>query len=210
MGRRQREEPSESESESERGESDAPDRPEDENPRGQPRSWALSWLGRARRRWWVRWGMDIGILVAVVWAIGLWQSRHLLAGDEPAPAFALPDLDGGLHRLADYRGQTVLLLFFSPGCPVCKVESDNWGRVQRWREDVRVFGVAGEHEDRQAVLDFLGSDRADVPVLLATPAMLRAYHVDRYPTHYIINPDGTIRWRGVGYTTTLGLLARLL
>jgi len=153
--------------------------------------------------------MDIGLFVAVLWGVGAWQSRHLLSSDEPAPAFALPDLDGQVHRLEDYRGQPVLLLFFSPGCPVCKVESDNWGRIQRWREDVRVLGVVGEYEDRQAVLDFLGNDRADVPVLLATPAMLRAYRVHQYPTHYILNPDGTIHWRGVGYTTTLGLLARL-
>ncbi len=29
----------------------------------------------------------------------------------PAPAFALPDLGGGVHRLADYGGRWLLLVF---------------------------------------------------------------------------------------------------
>ncbi|HXG05062.1 MAG TPA: redoxin domain-containing protein [Candidatus Binatia bacterium] len=32
---------------------------------------------------------------------------------KPAPAFALPDLDGRLHRLEELRGKTVLLFFWA-------------------------------------------------------------------------------------------------
>lgn len=43
----------------------------------------------------------------------------LEAGDR-APAFSLKDQDGATHRLADYRGQTVVLYFYpkdeTPGC----------------------------------------------------------------------------------------------
>lgn len=39
---------------------------------------------------------------------------------EAAPAFALPDAEGRIHRLADYRGRWLLLYFyprdFTPGC----------------------------------------------------------------------------------------------
>ena len=38
---------------------------------------------------------------------------------QPAPDFALPDETGRVHRLADYRGRTVVLMFypkdFTPG-----------------------------------------------------------------------------------------------
>ena len=41
------------------------------------------------------------------------------AGDR-APAFSLRDQDGRVHRLSDYRGQTVVLYFYlnddTPGC----------------------------------------------------------------------------------------------
>jgi cytochrome oxidase Cu insertion factor (SCO1/SenC/PrrC family) len=32
---------------------------------------------------------------------------------KPAPAFALPSLDGQIHRLEDLRGKTVLLFFWA-------------------------------------------------------------------------------------------------
>jgi len=34
-----------------------------------------------------------------------------------APDFALPDLDGRMVRLADYRGKVVVLEWFNPECP---------------------------------------------------------------------------------------------
>jgi hypothetical protein len=36
---------------------------------------------------------------------------------KPAPDFALPDLDGKVHRLSDLRGRVVVLEWFNPGCP---------------------------------------------------------------------------------------------
>ena len=43
-----------------------------------------------------------------------------LAAGDPAPDFALPDQDGAIHKLADYRGRTVVLYFYprddTPGC----------------------------------------------------------------------------------------------
>lgn len=35
-----------------------------------------------------------------------------LGPGDPAPAFALPGSDGRTHRLADYRGRTVVLAWF--------------------------------------------------------------------------------------------------
>src|SRR5262245_50111533 len=36
-----------------------------------------------------------------------------------APDFELPDLVGGRHKLSEYRGQDVLLIFFNPKCGFC-------------------------------------------------------------------------------------------
>src|SRR5438067_1018772 len=80
----------------------------------------------------------------------------LEAGDR-APAFSLPDQDGKIHRLADYKGQMVVLYFYpkdeTPGCtaeacsfrdnePAIKaqgavvlgVSTDDAGSHQRFRE----------------------------------------------------------------------------
>src|SRR5579863_3824202 len=38
----------------------------------------------------------------------------------PAPDFNLPSLSAGYKTLADFRGQSLLLIFFSPGCGFCR------------------------------------------------------------------------------------------
>ncbi|TNF28653.1 MAG: TlpA family protein disulfide reductase [Deltaproteobacteria bacterium] len=166
------------------------------------------WRG-ARRRWWSRWAIDIAILMAIFWAVGRYQSRNLLDDRVMAPDFTLVDLDGVKHTLSDYRGQKVLLLFWAPWCTVCHLESDNWARLQSWREDVRVIAVAGGWETKASVEEFIGDDRGAYPVLLGNDAVLRAYHVDSFPTHYIIDTDGSVAWQGAGYSPTIAVWMRL-
>lgn len=165
---------------------------------------------RARRRWYTRWAIDILILVLIFWAIGRYQSRHLLDDEFAAPAFRLPDLDGVPRALEDYRGKVVVLQFFAPWCTVCSLESDNWARVQSWRPDVQVVAVALAWEDKASVLEFVGDDRGRYPVLLGTDAVQAAYKVEAFPTHYIIDAEGKVAWQGAGYTPTVGMLLRLL
>jgi len=69
------------------------------------------------------------LLTAVLWAApapaqdddaqdddspGVQQAERIQVGDE-APGFALPDLDGEVHRLADLRGERPLVLVFFRG-----------------------------------------------------------------------------------------------
>jgi peroxiredoxin len=42
-----------------------------------------------------------------------------LPAGSPAPTFELPDLAGGRKKLADFRGRSLLLLFFNPRCGFC-------------------------------------------------------------------------------------------
>jgi TatA/E family protein of Tat protein translocase len=39
---------------------------------------------------------------------------------EPAPPLKLPDLDGQIVDLADFRGEKTLVLFWNPGCGFCQ------------------------------------------------------------------------------------------
>jgi len=41
----------------------------------------------------------------------------LIAANQPAPDFSLPDLSGKLYCLADFRGRIVALNFWSADCP---------------------------------------------------------------------------------------------
>lgn len=62
-------------------------------------------LARFRPGWWIGM-MSVLCLYAAVGA------RADLQPFQPAPDFTLPDQNGQMHHLADYRGRTVLLAFY--------------------------------------------------------------------------------------------------
>ncbi|MCK5828412.1 AhpC/TSA family protein [Candidatus Bipolaricaulota bacterium] len=50
------------------------------------------------------------------------MKREILSTSNPAPAFAMPSLDGREVSLSDYRGRKLLLAFFRYGaCPLCNL-----------------------------------------------------------------------------------------
>jgi thiol-disulfide isomerase/thioredoxin len=149
------------------------------------------------------------VLLAVVLSVGLYQTRGHLAG--PAPAFALTGLDGREVTLASLKGTPTLLAFWAPWCGVCKTESQNLSWVQKLvGSRARVLSVASAWEDVGQVQAYVHQRGVDYPVLLDTVGLSRTFNVAAFPTVYFLDEEGNIKGSVVGYTSTLGLLARLL
>src|SRR5690242_10519438 len=49
---------------------------------------------------------------------------------KPAPDFTLTDLDGKSYSLHDFRGKTVVLDWFNPGCPFVKMSHTKGSLVE--------------------------------------------------------------------------------
>ena len=77
------------------------------------------------------------------------MSIELVAGDQ-APSFTLKDQDGQTHKLADYRGKTVVLYFYprddTPGCTkeACSFR-DEFDRISK--EGAIILGVSIDDAD---------------------------------------------------------------
>ncbi|WP_224370571.1 peroxiredoxin family protein [Hyalangium versicolor] len=165
---------------------------------------------RARQRWWIRWGVDLAVAALLFLAVTAWQTRNLPGDGTLAPDFQLRTLSGEQVRLSDLRGKPVVLAFWAPWCGVCKAESSNLSAVRRMVGDrAHVLTVAVAYEDEADVRRFVQEQEADYPVLLGESALPRSLRVDRYPTTFILSPEGRIEQATVGYTTRLGLLWRL-
>jgi thiol-disulfide isomerase/thioredoxin len=162
------------------------------------------------QRRWIRWGIDLVIVLVVVTAAGLWQSRgHLGAGT--APSATLQALSGPPVSLEALRGKPVLLAFWAPWCTVCKAESGNLSLVRRLAgERARVVSVAAAFDDVAQVSSYVRERGVDYPVLLGDEALVRAFRVEAFPTVYFLDAEGRVKGSTTGYTTTAGLLLRLL
>ncbi len=123
----------------------------------------------------------------------------------PAPDFELPDLNGNLVRLSQFRGRPVLLNFWATWCPPCRKEMpDLQAFSEKYGDRIQVLGVnldfAAQLEVTNAdVLEFL--DEYHVTYLnLRDPIgeSVSRYRLTGYPVSYWIDEKGFIRgvWLG--------------
>jgi peroxiredoxin len=125
------------------------------------------------------------------------QPQGLQAG-EVAPPFELPDLDGDLHSLEEFRGRRMLLIFFSPDCAFCqemapRIAALPWdGGEGRPVPLLISLGDAGKNRA------FMDEHQIRCQVLLqdgVEGAVAAAYHAEGTPVGYLIDEQGAIMTR---------------
>ena len=158
---------------------------------------------RSWRYWpWLR---DGAIALLLLLAVRAYQQRDLARG--AAPGLAGRTLDGAQVSLADYRGAPVLLRFWATWCGVCKAEQSNVDAVAR---GLPVLSVASQSGSANQVAAYVRSQRIAHRVIADPEGVLaRRFGVRAFPTTLVIDANGEIRYVEVGYSTELGLRARM-
>jgi len=128
-------------------------------------------------------------------------SLALAAGDNArrAPGFALPDLKGQFHDLADYRGKVLVLEFLKTDCPHCAVFAEILAQLQpKYGDKVAVLAVANINTDSpQNILQYMTGHKLTYPVALDQGQMMFSYlrtpQGANMPHVYVIDAGGYIR-----------------
>jgi len=117
-----------------------------------------------------------------------------------APDFKLSDVEGNVHRLADYRGKVVIINFWATWCPPCRAEMPSMQRAWEKLEKEGIVMLAinvGQNED--AVFRFTADYPVEFPLLLDQDSSVTGnYPVKGLPTTFIVDPQGRIAYRAVG------------
>lgn len=147
----------------------------------------------------------LGFLVLL---ISLFGAVPALAGGQngprpgsAAPAFALPDVGGKVHRLEDLRGKPVLLNFWAFWCDTWKEELPHLKELAA-RQDELGFRLVALSVDGTRLQQFLKGTggRVPFPVLLDAGGKVSArYHVARVPTLVLVDARGVVRWVRSGF-----------
>ena len=117
-----------------------------------------------------------------------------LAIGTPAPAFALPDLDGQSHSLDSLRasGKPVLLLFSSPYCESCQALAPKLpGLAALHRDALRMVVVSqgSAQQNREKVKD----PGALLVLLQQENEVAEAYDCTSTPAAVVVDADGVIQ-----------------
>lgn len=158
-----------------------------------------------REKRWFRWSVEGAIVLIVLLGIRAWQTRDTIAG--PAPGLEGSTLAGEAISLAAMRGEPVLVHFWATWCGVCRAEE---GNVVSVAQDHRVVTVATQSGGPEEVSRYAREEGFDAEVLLDPSGAIAAqWGVRSLPTSFFVSPDGEIESVEVGYTTELGMRARL-
>jgi peroxiredoxin len=121
-------------------------------------------------------------------------------GGGPTPALELNDIAGRSHRLADYRGQVVLLNFWATWCTPCREEMPSMVQLKKTLAG-RAFVVLAVNVDEpeSRVRNFLAQLPLDFPVLMDPgKAATAAWKVRILPASFLIARDGRVRYAVTG------------
>lgn len=115
--------------------------------------------------------------------------------------FTLETVDGDHVSLKDFEGKVVLINFWATWCPPCRAEiPDIQATYEARRGDGFVVLGVNVEESRATVQQFMGEFEMTYPVLLDEGGkVLQMYRANGLPMSVIVDREGVIRARHVGY-----------
>lgn len=161
--------------------------------------------GKPNRRWRV-WARDLAVILVIVFGIQWWQARNVAA--EGLPEIDVTLLDGSVVPLHGARERPTLVQMMASWCGVCRMEEST---IRSLAADHDVLVIASQSGDAEAVRRFAEEhELAHLRIALDQDGSLaRRLGVSAFPTTLFVDRGGRIASIAVGYTTWLGMRARL-
>lgn len=122
----------------------------------------------------------------------------------------LPQIEVQLLNGSEYsvkEGKPLVLHFWATWCPTCKLEASN---IEALSKDYEVLSIAVNSGTDAALNSYMKEKNLTFNVVNDSEGTWASdFKVEAYPTTFIYDAKGKLRFTEVGYTTTAGLLARL-
>ena len=147
----------------------------------------------------------IAIVAAMLLEPHVWNGLLTSTASSRAPDVSLTLLDGRQIRLADLRGNVVVLNFWGVWCGPCVEEMPELADFAGRSHSAAVIAVNSGigKESSEDVSRFLHAHNLNLTVAFdPSRTVYRAFAIRALPTTVIIDPNGTIRERRVGFAAT--------
>ncbi len=113
-------------------------------------------------------------------------------------------LDGRIFSVEE--GKPLLIHFWAVWCPTCKLEASNIESVSKEYQVLTIAVSSGSDTEVKAYMQEHGLSFKVINDVKGVWA--KRFKVEAYPTTFLYDSKGELRFTEVGYTSTAGLLAR--
>ncbi|NVJ54234.1 MAG: redoxin domain-containing protein [Campylobacteraceae bacterium] len=114
-------------------------------------------------------------------------------------------LDGSLHKIPNDK--PILLHFWATWCPTCKIEAPN---IEKISKDYEVITIAVQSGTKKQIQNYLNEHKLTFKVINDENGFYsRKFKIQAFPTTLIYDSKKSLKFSEVGYTSTLGLYARI-
>lgn len=122
----------------------------------------------------------------------------MLSINQPAPDFELPDPQGNLHKLSNYRGRLVIVNFWSAECPHSeRTDQLMLDSLAKWGEEVVILPVASNRSEAAQMVEEVAKTRRLPTILLDKEHVVAdLYEAVSTPHVFVIDREGLLRYRG--------------
>jgi len=162
---------------------------------------------RLRANFWASLAFDVTLLILFFVLVSMWQTRNL-PDDSYTPSLELSWLDDMRADSVMMPGQVGVVYFFAPWCFYCRHSIGNLDELVSSGQLPWARLVALDYESLDEVRTFLTETGVHLPVLLGGPQTSADWQIRGFPTYFVIDGDGKIVSRSVGYSTKVGLQVR--
>lgn len=120
--------------------------------------------------------------------------------DSDAPYFELPNLEGNIVSVADFRGKILFLNFWQTTCPPCVRELPDFVNFIEENEDEATWLAINVDETPTIINTFFAKhDFIGIPVVMDRESTVRnQYGVMGFPMTFVLDEDGIIRHLSIG------------